>query len=133
MRVITVAEVTALYALQSQTIDDGDGPGWAATFTTDGVFHSPTYGDPVAGAKALEAFAAQVFADVSSSGERQRHWINSVVVDPEALTARAYLMIVRVDADGVPALMRHVVVEDQLALDGDGRIRVRHRTVRRDP
>ena len=54
-------------------------------------------------------------------------------VDAEARTARAYLMIVRVDAEGTPSLLRHVITTDELALDEAGGLVVRSRTVRRDP
>lgn len=132
MTLMTVAEVTALYGRQSQAIDDGAAADWAACFTADGSFHSPTYGEPIVGTEALTAFAAGVYQDMQSQGLRQRHWINNVVVDAQAGTASAYLMIVRVDAEGTPSLLRHVVFSDQLAVD-EGQLKVRARSVRRDP
>lgn len=133
MPALTVAAVTELYARQSHAIDEGDGPAWAGTFTDDGSFSSPTYGDPIVGREALTAFADGVAATVSAEGERQRHWMNSTVVDAEAGTARSYLMIVRIGADEQPRLVRHVVVSDELAVTDEGQVLVRARTVRRDP
>jgi hypothetical protein len=124
--------VTALYARQSHAIDDGDGVAWAATFTPDGSFSSPTFGQPVVGTEALTRFAQKVHDDLHVHGLRQRHWLNSVVVDAEARTARAYLMIVRVDPEGTPSLLRHVVINDMFTFDV-GELLVRARTVRRDP
>lgn len=125
--------VTALYARQSHAIDEGEAATWAATFTSDGSFSSPTFGDPIVGTEALSRFAEGVYADLQQDGLRQRHWINSVVVDAEALTASAYLMIVRVDAEGNPSLMRHVIISDALEVGPGGELLVRARTVRRDP
>ncbi|WP_109472683.1 nuclear transport factor 2 family protein [Ornithinimicrobium cavernae] len=132
MTVIDTAAVTALYARQSHAIDEGDAGGWAATFTTDGSFSSPTFGDPVVGTAALTRFAEGVYTDLQKEGIRQRHWLNSIHVDAATQTARAYLMIVRIDADGAPSLMRHVVISDELA-DASGELLVRARQVRRDP
>lgn len=132
MTAIDTARVTELYARQSHAIDEGEAAAWAATFTTDGSFHSPTFGDPIVGTDALTRFAEGVYADLQRDGLRQRHWLNSVVPDAEALTSRAYLMIVRVDAEGTPSLMRHVVISDRLAVDDAGSMLVTARTVRRD-
>lgn len=133
MSVISTARVTELYAVQSHAIDEGRAAAWAATFTPDGSFSSPTFGDPVVGAEALTRFARDVFAELAAEGLRQRHWVNSVVVDPERQTSRAYLMIVRVGPEGVPSLVRHVVIEDRLASAPHGTVLVRARQVRPDP
>lgn len=133
MSTISTASVTELYARQSHAIDDGRAAAWAATFAADGSFSSPTFGDPIVGTEALTRFAEKVFADLQAEGLRQRHWVNSVVVDAQAETSRAYLLIVRVDPEGAPSLMRHVVIHDQLASGPDGGVLVRARQVRRDP
>lgn len=127
------AALTALYARQSHAIDEGEAEAWAATFTAEGSFSSPTFGAPIIGTQALAEFAAGVYTDLQTQGLRQRHWVNSVVLDAVTLTARAYLMIVRVDQEGTPTLMRHVVISDELARDSDGDLHVQARTVRRDP
>ena len=133
MTTVDTAAVAALYARQSQAIDDGDAAAWAATFTSDGSFESPTFGDPIIGTEALTRFAEGVYADLQDAGVRQRHWVNSIVVDPDTLVARAYLMIVRVDPEGIPSLLRHVVTTDELAVAAGSELRVRSRHVRRDP
>jgi len=130
---VSTTSVTALYARQSHAIDNGDAAVWAGTFTPDGSISSPTFGDPIVGTEALTRFAEGVYADLQAEGVRQRHWLNSVDVDTPASTARAYLMIVRVDAEGTPSLLRHVVITDDLAVTDTGELRVRARQVRRDP
>jgi len=128
-----VAEVTRLYAVQSHAIDDGDAEGWAATFTEDGEFASPTHGAPVRGRAALRRFAAELYRRHRAQGVRERHWVNNVSVEVRSgeVHARAYLLIVRIGADGVPVPARHVVICDRLVyVDG---WRVRQRTVQVDP
>ncbi|MGH8966003.1 MAG: nuclear transport factor 2 family protein, partial [Actinomycetes bacterium] len=73
-----VAEVHQLYGHQSHRIDGGDAAGWAATFTPDGVFDSPTYPQPVVGAAALEAFAHTFAADARAAGEVRRHVVSTL-------------------------------------------------------
>lgn len=129
-----MADVTALYARQSQAIDDGDAEGWAATFTEDGEFASPTHGAPVRGREELRQFAAGVRAGHVARGIQERHWLNSVVVDDGegGLRARAYLMIVHIGPDRRPEPARHVVIEDDLA-DVGGSLLVSYRRVSVDP
>lgn len=129
---VDTARVTELLARQSQAIDDGDAIGFAATYTPDGSFSSVSYGDPVVGTAALERFAREVHASLVAEGIQQRHWINNIVVDSEALTARSYLMIVRTDADGVTTILRHVTTTDQLAIDESGELKVHSRQVHRE-
>lgn len=127
-------EVEALYARQSQAIDDGDAEAWAATFTADGVFTSPTHGAPVQGQAALRRFVDGVRERNRSAGVRERHWLNNLVVGGQdgRQWARAYLMIVRIHPDGRPELARHVVIRDELRQE-DGGVRVARREVVVDP
>jgi len=123
--------VTELLARQNHAIDEGDAVGWAATYTPDGSFFSPTYGETIVGTESLIAFAERVYADLAGEGIRQRHWLNNVVVDAAAGSARSYLMIVRTAADGTPSLLRHVTATDQFAVH-DGEFRMRARQIHRD-
>lgn len=130
-RTIDTALVTDLLARQNQAIDEGDAAGWAATYTPDGSFHSPTYGDAVVGTDALVRFAGTVHAGFVAGGIQQRHWLNNVMVDAAAGTARSYLMIVRIVGDAAPTIVRHVVATDEFAFH-DGELKVRSRVIRRD-
>ncbi|GLY40009.1 hypothetical protein Amsp01_060320 [Amycolatopsis sp. NBRC 101858] len=128
MRVATedVVAVQQLYGRQSHAIDSGRAADWAATFTPDGEFHSPTYPEPAAGTAELTAFAERFAA----TGEKLRHVISTVHVrpgdTPDTLRADAYLQIV-----ASTHLVRLTVLEDELARTGDG-WRVRRRVVHRD-
>jgi len=48
--------IQTLYADYCFAVDDGDGPGFAACFTSEGVL-DPGYGEPIRGTEAFTAFA----------------------------------------------------------------------------
>ncbi|WP_019544431.1 nuclear transport factor 2 family protein [Streptomyces sulphureus] len=131
-----LAEIHQLYALQSHLIDSGRAAEWAATFTDDGAFHSPSYPEPSVGTGQLTAFAEQFAADARSAGEVRRHVLTNLVVHPEehadgSLAVEAYLQIVATPHGGAPRLVRFTTVSDRLVREGHA-WRVAHRTVRRD-
>lgn len=121
-----VVAVHQLYGRQSHAIDSGRAAEWAATFTPDGEFHSPTYPEPAVGAGALTAFAERFHA----SGETLRHVVSTIHVRPgdtaDTLRSDAYLQIV-----ASTHLVRLTVLGDELVRAGDGWL-VRRRTVHRD-
>jgi hypothetical protein len=121
-----VVAVHQLYGRQSHAIDSGRAGDWAATFTADGEFRSPTYPEPAAGTGELTAFAERFAA----AGEKLRHVISTIHVrpgdTPDTLRVDAYLQIV-----ASTHLVRLTVLEDELAR-ADGGWRVRRRTVHRD-
>jgi len=137
VRAETVAEIHQLYGRQAHRIDGGDASGWAATFTSDGVFSSPSYPGPVVGTSALTAFAERFAADARAAGEVRRHVVSTLAVDaPETggadeLDVRAYLQIIVTPAGGEPRLVRLTTLLDRVVRDGDGWL-VRTRTVQRD-
>ncbi|MBB4682708.1 nuclear transport factor 2 family protein [Amycolatopsis jiangsuensis] len=135
---VPVADVLAvhqLYGRQSHAIDSGRAAGWAATFTPDGRFRSPSYPEPATGTAALTAFAERFHAGCAESGERLRHVVSTVDVrtgqNPDTVHALAYLQIVGTPAGGVPRLHRITVLDDELVRTAAG-WRVRRRTVHRD-
>lgn len=139
----TVVEVHQLYGRQAHRIDSGDAEGWAATFTPDGVFRSPTYPGPVVGTSQLIAFAERFAADALAAGEVRRHVVSTLVVDtpdngavgghePDVLDVRAYLQIVATPAvGGASRLVRLTTLLDRVVRHNDG-WSVRARTVQRD-
>lgn len=129
------AEITRLYARQSRLIDDGDAEGWAATFTADGEFHSPSYPEPAAGTAALTAFAERFRAAGRESGVVSRHVVTNVDVVPggsdDEVTAHAYLQIVSTPRGEDSRLVRLTTVTDRLVRRAD-RWLIARRDVRRD-
>lgn len=128
-------EVERLYARQSRLIDSGDAAGWAATFTADGAFHSPSYPEPAVGTPALVAFAER-YAEGQRSGTVSRHVVTNVDVVPGAdadhLTAYAYLQIVATPRGEASRLVRLTTLTDELVRGDDGAWRFATRRVTRD-
>ncbi|MBZ5740495.1 nuclear transport factor 2 family protein [Nocardioides mangrovi] len=128
-------QVLRAYARQSRLIDTGDASGWAATFTADGEFHSPSYPAPAVGAEALRDFAAAFARTALETGVVSRHVVTNVDVLPGAdvdhVVAHAYLQIVATPTGGESRLVRLTTLTDQL-VRRDGRWLVAHREVRRD-
>ncbi|MFW0770880.1 nuclear transport factor 2 family protein [Arthrobacter koreensis] len=106
-----------LYGRQSHAIDSGDAAGWAATFTADGTFTSPTYPAPAEGREALTRFAERFAADCRRENQVLRHVVSTVHVEQlawDALRSHAYLQIIGTAAGQPPRLHRITVVEDDL-------------------
>jgi 3-phenylpropionate/cinnamic acid dioxygenase small subunit len=127
-------QATRLYPRQSRLIDEGDAAGWAATFTTDGEFHSPSYPAPCVGTAELTAFAER-YAAGQRGGTVSRHVVTNVDVLPGAddahLLVHAYLQIVATPRGAESRLVRLTTITDRL-VRVDGSWLVAHRQVLRD-
>jgi uncharacterized protein (TIGR02246 family) len=132
---VVVTQVLRAYARQSRLIDSGDAAGWAATFTPDGAFHSPSYPAPAVGTEALREFAAAFARTAAETGVVSRHVVTNVDVlagrDDDHVVAHAYLQIVSTPTGGESRLVRLTTLTDQL-VRRDGGWLVTHREVRRD-
>ncbi len=130
----TVAEVQLLYGRQSHAIDSGRATEWAATFTADGVFDSPSYPEPEVGRDRLIAFAQRFFDSASDANERRRHVITNIAVDlvcVDELAVDCYLQIMATPRGGETRLVRFTSVRDRV-VRVDDQWRIQHRTVSRD-
>jgi uncharacterized protein (TIGR02246 family) len=78
-------EILQLMYRYNHAIDSGDAPGWAATFTADGVFD--VAGRLMSGRDELIAFASSVHG--------YRHTVVNPVIDVagDAATVRAYFVV----------------------------------------
>jgi hypothetical protein len=122
-----------LYSRQAHLIDGGDAAGWAATFTADGSFESPTYGLKAVGRDALREFAEASNGAARARGEQLRHHASQVVIEaagPARATVAAYLLIVATTTAG-SRIDRSVRLFDELVKSG-GRWLVGARLVVRD-
>ncbi|WP_436735630.1 nuclear transport factor 2 family protein [Streptomyces sp. BBFR102] len=130
-----LAEIHQLYHLQSHLIDGGRAADWAATFTADGSFTSPTYPAPVTGTPALTAFAERFATDCAAEGVVRRHVVSNVAVTGDdgtgTLRVEAYLQIVATPTGGTPHTERFTTLTDRVVHDGSG-WRIAARVVRRD-
>ena len=124
-----------LHARQSRLIDEGDAEGWAATFTADGVFDSPSYPEPARGAAALTAFARAFHDSCVATRTHLRHVVTNVDVEASGrdgeVVAHAYLQIVATPEGQDSRLVRLTTLTDRLVRHGDAWL-VAHRLVRRD-
>lgn len=127
--------VMRMYARQSRLIDQGDARGWAATFTRDGEFHSPSYPEPAVGEQALTEFAEAFAESGRTGGVVSRHVVTNVDVlpgdDEDHLLVHAYLQIVSTPRGEDSRLVRLTTLTDYLVRE-DERWLVARRHVRRD-
>jgi hypothetical protein len=107
--------IQQLYARYNHAIDFGDGDGWAACFTPEGVFNGGA-GGPQKGTEALKAFAGGF-----ASRMKARHWNTNLVVEGSGGSAKGkcYLMLMNL-AEGKAVPMVTAVYHDDLVKTGDG-------------
>ena len=133
LSVETRLDVLDLYARQSHAIDGGDAPGWAATFTPEGSFESPTFKLKAVGPAELTTFAADSNGAALARGDQLRHWLSSIVITPagpDRLNVKAYMMILATSTAG-SRVDRSLTFADELE-NHEGRWLVASRKVFRD-
>ena len=88
-------EIQELISRYNFAIDFGDVEAWVATFTEDGVFHSPM--GRFEGKQALADFAHDFVREYPDG----RHWVNNLIVEADGETARAacYIHMFRASGD----------------------------------
>jgi bifunctional aromatase (cyclase/dehydratase) len=119
-------EIHQLYARYNIAIDKGDAEGWAATFTSDGVFGNSK------GRDALVLFIHE-WRD-KRDGANRRHWNSNLVVTPAAdgnATGSVYLMLIDIGVRP-PVIALTAMYEDTLVKTQQG-WRFKTRAVRPDP
>ncbi|MCW3004550.1 MAG: nuclear transport factor 2 family protein [Conexibacter sp.] len=91
------AAIHDLYAAYAHTFDRADADGWAALFTSDGVFAPPGL-DPLVGTEALHGFVAGRSDDLPG----MRHLMTNVLVEeaPGGARGSAYFLCFRLGGDG---------------------------------
>lgn len=128
-----LASLRNFYARQAHLIDTGQHEGWAQTFTENGEFHSPTYGQPAIGQAQLAAISRRFSESAQQAGERQRHLVQNVWVtqcDGTSAQVRAYVMIVGTSlVEKQTRILRIVTNIDELERCADG-WRIRHRQIK---
>ena len=128
------AQVQQFYSHQMQLFDAHDAERWAATFTEDAVFDVPTLDEPVRGRAGLTSNVLRNKAQQQRSGQRLRHWIGMLDVQPQRdgeLRTRCYALVYGTPRGGSSKLLRVCVMEDAL-VRVRGKLRTRRRLVTRD-
>lgn len=129
------AEIQALYATYTHSLDSGDAETWAETFTPDGVLLMVAAGDAedaglrIAGRDALAGFATGAHA---ANGGNMRNWQSQAMITatPGGAEGRCYLMLF-LTVDGPAAIQTSGVFTDRLVKTTVG-WRFAHRTLRGD-
>jgi ketosteroid isomerase-like protein len=115
------AEIAELFARQAHAIDGGDAAGWAATFTADGRFVSPTYKLTATGPAELTTFADNSNSGALARGEQLRHYMSQTVitvVGPGVFRVDGYLTIMATSRDGARVDRSLVVLDELHRVDG---------------
>lgn len=106
--------IQQLYARYNHAIDSGNGAGWAACFTADGTFSSPT--GNFAGTGQLTDFG-----NAFTQRLKARHWTNNLVVEADGDGAKGscYLMLLRLgDGEKPTSILTTAIYKDQLVKQG---------------
>ena len=121
--------IQQLYAKYNHAIDSGNGAGWAATFSDDGVFSSAT--GTFSGSEQLSGFASGFAARLKG-----RHWVNNLVIEGDGAkaTGSCYLVLYRLTPGEQPpaSILTTAIYNDELAKASDGAWRFTKRTVTGD-
>ncbi|MBB5158010.1 nuclear transport factor 2 family protein [Saccharopolyspora phatthalungensis] len=128
------SELTEFYARQMQALDAGQAEQWAATFTEDGVFAANAYPQPTVGRAAITEAVKAAAAQLAADQVVHRHWLGMLAVypvDEHTVRTRFYALVIQTPKNGVAAIHRSTIAEDELVRGGDG-WQVRRRDVTRD-
>lgn len=114
----TIASLQNFYARQAHLIDAAQHAQWADTFTPDGEFHSPTYGEPAIGREHLIGISKAFSQGAAREGERHHHLVQDLWVrrhDGAQAEVQAYLLIAGTHTEtNATRLLRIVTIADEL-------------------
>jgi 3-phenylpropionate/cinnamic acid dioxygenase small subunit len=122
--------IRQLLARYNLAIDLGDAEGWAATFTSDGVFRCTglAEGNPLGGHfEGTDALVAYARTNHEIAKGRARHWNANLLIegDGENATMRCYMLNLTAGAGKVAGTTG--IYEDRLSkVDGEWRFVERH-------
>jgi hypothetical protein len=106
-------EIQQLYARYNIAIDSGDGEGWAATFTPDGVFNT------FIGHDALVNFVKMWREKLG--GATRKHWNNNLQITGSSKEASASVYLILVDFNTKPpGIVGTATYTDSLIKTKDG-------------
>lgn len=108
--------IQQLYAKYNHAIDAGQGDDWAACFTADGTFKSPS--GTFTGTEQLAGFGSGMAKQIKA-----RHWVNNLVVEANGDGAKGscYLVLYLLKGAGNPPnIIATGIYRDELAKGPDG-------------
>jgi hypothetical protein len=105
---------------------------WAYTFTADGTFVLRDADGNVIGQATGTSALVEIYATFPDAATT-RHWINNLLIEPEATGARSSCYIIAMDIAGIPSsIARTGIYTDHLVRVG-AKWRFQHRTLTLDP
>ena len=106
-------EIQQLYARYNIAIDSGDAEGWAATFTSDGIFNTFSGHDALVGF--IKTWREKL------NGATRKHWNNNLQVtgNSKEASATTYLMLVDFSTKP-PSILMSGSYTDSLVKTKDG-------------
>lgn len=106
-------DIQQLYARYNIAIDSGDGQGWAATFTPDGVFNA------ISGHDALAEFVKTWREKLN--GASRRHWNNNLQITGNSKEASGFVFLMLIDVSTKPiSIVGTATYSDSLVKTKDG-------------
>jgi hypothetical protein len=110
--------IQELLARYNWAIDLNNGSEFAATFTPDGDFDSPTV--RLHGREELHRFASGEGRPPRKPEERGQHWLTNILVDgnTDRATLKAYLCYQRREDGGIKTTTIGFYQDDLIKLDG---------------
>lgn len=116
-----------LYGSQARAIDTGDGLGWAATYTADGQYKSPSYDRAFEGTDDLTTFGDS-FPERSPGAKHLVSNIHVVSADDDQAEVILNFVIVQGAPGEECKILRTVTAFDEIRIE-DGQPRVHFRRV----
>jgi uncharacterized protein (TIGR02246 family) len=114
-------QINALYRRYARAADEGDGEGYAACFTANGLLESVA-GERIEGRKALAAYARRVRDGARDRGVQLRMWLDNVLLEAsgDGAVGSAYILAFEIAPGSAPRPIFSGIYEDRLVRE-DGR------------
>ncbi|MFF5977462.1 nuclear transport factor 2 family protein [Streptomyces olindensis] len=126
-------DIQQFYARHMQLLDGGEAGAWAATFTPDATFASPSMTEPVRGRDGIAAGARAAAEGRAAAGEVHRHWVTMTTArsTAEGIETVSCVQILATPRGGAPRVHLSCVMRDRL-VRRDGELLVAERHITRD-
>ncbi|MEU0585790.1 nuclear transport factor 2 family protein [Streptomyces sp. NPDC006132] len=126
-------DIQQFYARHMQLLDGGEAGTWAATFTPDATFASPSMTEPVRGRDGIAAGARAAAEGRAAAGEVHRHWVTMTTARStgDGIETVSYVQILATPRGGAPRVHLSCVMRDRLVRQ-DGELLVAERRITRD-
>lgn len=122
------SQLQQFYGAHCRAIDTGDGAAWAATFTPDGSYESPSYEAPCSGRESLEAFGNSFPQRTPNA----RHIVTNLHVrsmEKDKVSTALTFLIIAGDPGEKCTILRAVSAYDDLIITPEEKILLKTRRI----